>query len=146
MAAITVTAIDFAADAETIKYQAGEAIALGDSIYRDTTSSNKWRPADANASALAAGQDGIAIALHAVSADLRWGVAVTRGTIYITTLGATALGTVFIVGAAAGDIAPDTDAASGWYITTLGTGGTEGTTDTSDEFVMDPVVSNRAKA
>lgn len=147
MAAVAITAIELGVDAEIDKVQFGEPVALGDSIYKNKSSSGKWFKADANVSAVTAGRDGIAIALHAVSADERWGVIVLKGTIFIDTLGVTALAETFIVGAAAaGDIAPVGDLVSGWYTTTLGVGATEGTSDTVDEFVMAPRISNQVKA
>ena len=95
-------------------YLAGATITAGQAVYFDTTTS-KWKLADANLSQAAAVLGGIA--LNGASDGQPIAVQ-TRGQI---TIGATvAVGTVYVLSATAGGIAPVADATTGWYASTLG--------------------------
>lgn len=145
MAAITISNVEFADNDADISLQPCDIATVG-SVYWDQ-STGLWKNADANVSAVTAGRDGIGILMNDVTVQGRYGVIIKSGNIYINTLG-TAAGTPYIVGAvAAGDIAPATDQASGWFGTVLGVAGTEDvSTHVSDSFIMRPVVSGVAKA
>jgi hypothetical protein len=143
MAELNITAIALGQNAQTEFVEFGEAVALADSVYRNLADSERWHAAN-NASAVEAGQDGIGIALHAAQEAGQFGVIVTRGTVWLETTGVgqiTVKGTTYCVGDANGDISPDTDVGSGEFKTVLGIGGE--TAGTSDEFLMEPVISNR---
>ena len=140
MAAISVTQIGLGSDAETAFVQFGVAVSVGNSVYMDTSDSNKWKLADADSTEATAGRDRVGIALHNCPADA-YGIVVLSGTMYIDTLGASAKGTTFVVGSTAGAINPDSDSASTWYKTVLGVGGTESVTGTYDTFTLTPIVS-----
>lgn len=99
---------------------AAETITAGQSLYLNT--SNQWAKADANLSAAAAAAKGIA--LNGAAQNQPIAVA-TSGTL---TCGFTAtVGTIYVVSATAGGIAPAADLASGWYTTIIGVGLTAGT-------------------
>lgn len=98
---------------------AGATITAGQTLYKDSTDSDKLKLADANASSATATVVGVA--LHAASAGqpIRYQ---TGGDI---NPGATvAVGTTYIQSATAGGICPDADATSGHFKTILGIGQT----------------------
>lgn len=94
---------------------AGATITAGQAVYEDATDSNKLKLADANASSATAACKGIA--LHAAlsgqpiayidGGDLGVGTILTAGTIYV-------------LSATAGGIAPAADLTTGWRTTILG--------------------------
>lgn len=120
MADITVTAANVRASSgqENLRVgTAGATITAGQSIYVDTADANKIKLADANASAATAILGGVAMTNAASGQPV---VYVTGGT-YVA--GATVVkGTVYILSANAGGIAPAADAAAGWYVSVLGVG------------------------
>ena len=120
MAALTITAANVVpgANARLVEGTAGEAVAIGQSTYQKASDS-RWYKADSNASSEAAGSvdRGIAVSTAAaagqplkiqVSGTLAFGAILTNGEIYV--VGATA----------AGDINPEGDLTTGWYVTLLG--------------------------
>lgn len=145
MPAITINNIEFADALAEIVLEPCDVAIVG-SVYWDQ-SAGLWKNADANLSEEAAGKNGVGILMNNVTTQGRFGIIIKSGSIFIDTLG-TAAGTPYIVGAAtAGDIAPASDQASGWFGTSLGMAGTEdATTNVSDSFIMKPVVSGVAKA
>lgn len=99
---------------------AAETITAGQSLYLN--SSNQWAKADANASVTLAAARGIA--LNGAAANQPIAVA-TNGTL---TCGFTAtVGTIYVVSATAGGIAPSADLVTGWFTTIIGVGLTAGT-------------------
>lgn len=100
---------------------AGGTITAGQPVYQDAADSKKWKAADANASAATA--EAVGIALHGASAGQPLRVQVTG---LITIGGTVVVGTIYIVSANAGGIAPSSDQASGWYTTILGVATTTG--------------------
>lgn len=97
-----------------VKY--GATIAAGIPVYLDVLS-QKYLPADSNASAVAAGASGITIT---PSVDNGYGyIAIDEP---IVLVGATmAVGETYYVGATAGQIIPSADLATGDFVTRLGT-------------------------
>lgn len=95
---------------------AGASITAGQPLYRDTADSGKLKPADTNASAVAATVVGIALHAaasgqpieYAVDGDVTFGAILTLAETYIAGAGT------------AGDINPIGDLASGWYANILG--------------------------
>ncbi len=116
---LTVTAANVAkfTGATTDHGTAGETITAGQPVYIDATDSGRLKRCDANAGL--ANSQCVGIALHAssagqpltylVSGEINPGATVTVGTVYV-------------VSANAGGIAPVSDLASGWYTTILGVG------------------------
>jgi hypothetical protein len=117
MANITVTPANVTAGAGAVvqrSYNAGASITAGQTVYLDPAT-NLWQLASANTSQATAVVAGIA--LHAASAGQPLAVQV-GGTINI---GATvAVGTIYVLGATAGSIAPVADALTGWYTSIVG--------------------------
>lgn len=96
---------------------AGVAIAAGQSLYKDTTDSNKMKLADANLSELAATLEGVS--LHAAAA----GQPITYITAGNYNPGATvAAGAVYVLSGTAGGIAPVADLTTGWRTSIVGIG------------------------
>jgi hypothetical protein len=121
MADLTITAANVAAGtgAQTSDGTAGGTITQGDVIYQDAADSNKWKRADANLSAAAS--TGIGIALNAAEN----GQPVRIETIGEMNVGATlTVGTIYVLSANAGKIAPAADLASGWFTFIIGIGKT----------------------
>jgi len=143
MVALTITAVGLKADAKTSIVQFGEAVAVGNCVYKAIASDDKWFKALSD-TAIHAGQDGIAIAVHAVEDDLQYGQIVTSGGIFL--IGGLTKGLIYIVGdGAAGDIDPSADSGSGDFVTILGIAGVLGAgTTNSDDFTLKPQVSNLA--
>ena len=123
MADITVTAANVVSGSDAIKKQgvAGASITAGQPLYIDTANNNVLKLADANASLLTSTVDGIA--LHAAAT----GQPITYQSGGLITIGATvAVGTVYVVSATAGGIAPSADLATGMYTAILGVATTSG--------------------
>lgn len=105
----------------TVTY--GATVTAGQSVYKDTSDSNEYKPADADveASAVCAG-----IALVG-GADGEAGVILTKGSI---DLGATlTVGEIYVVSTTAGGIAPIGDLGSGDYVSIIGTASATGQLD-----------------
>lgn len=117
MADISVTAANVklggtSAQAQRVQY--GATVTQGQPVYSDSTDSNKYKPADADAQASAAA-DGIALT-PGVSGDV--GYIVTSGPMNV---GATlVVGATYVVSTNPGGIAPIADLASGDFTTILG--------------------------
>lgn len=119
MADLTITASSVIAGsgAKLVHGTAGASITAGQVVYLDSAD-NEYKLAD-NDSATAAVRSPAGIALHA-AADGQPLTIISKGPV---TIGATtAVGTVYILSATAGGIAPIADAASGDYVTVLGIG------------------------
>lgn len=118
MAALVVTQIALKSDAVWQNVQFAETSSVGDAVYFDSSVS-KWRKADASASAVAAGQDGVGINLSEVTAADQYGLILVGGGAYVN--GTPTQGATYVVGAtAAGDIDTDSTAdSSNWYKTWL---------------------------
>lgn len=117
MADITVTPANVAVGApgaRTRVVQVGEAVTQGKSGYLDAAT-GKYRLADANLSLAAAAATGVF--LTAAGSD-GYALIMEAGEI---NLGATLVkGTVYVVSATAGGIAPAADLTTGWHVTILG--------------------------
>lgn len=141
MVDVSITAIALGADAQIKKVKFGEAAAVGAAVYFDSAAGT-WKNADADAGAAQAGADGIGIVINEIESANEYGVVVTSGTIFIDT-GLTK-GVTYVVSNTAGRIAPNADAASGWFKTVLGVAGDAGGgTNSHDEFIMQPLVSGQ---
>lgn len=141
MADLTITAANvlktavagYTASEETVV--AGATITAGQTVYLDSTDSNKAKLADANASQATAQTYGIA--LHAAlsgqplrilrGGPLSLGTILTRGLIYVQS-------------ATAGGIAPSADLASGHYSTILGWA------YSTSVLIVNPIISDVALA
>ena len=113
MAAVSITAANVApaAGARIRLMTAGAALTRGQVVYEDASDGNKAKLADANASAAAANVCGIVVADTASG-----GLVPVQVAGDITIGGTVVAGTVYQVGATAGSIVPNSDAAtSGWY-------------------------------
>ena len=123
MADITVTAANVVPDSgyQYVDGTAGETITAGQALYLKSSDS-KYYKADCN-DATAENRTLAGIALHGGSAGQPLRV-MTAGTV---TIGATvAVGTIYVLSATAGGIAPSTDLVSGWYTTIIGIATTTG--------------------
>jgi hypothetical protein len=121
MADLTITAANVLAGsgAQFSTGTAGATVTAGQPVYQDATDSNKWKPADGNASLAAATV--IGIALHASLA----GQPLKVQTLGDITIGATVtVGGVYVLSATAGGIAPVADLASGNFTFIIGIGKT----------------------
>ena len=121
MSALSVTAAEVlpgTTNADFYTGTAGATLTAGMSVYLDSTT-NTVKGADADASLAASAA--IGIALHAALAGQPIRVQIA-GEITIGATAAMTVGTIYVVGAAAGAIAPaaDAEAASTWYVTVLG--------------------------
>jgi hypothetical protein len=117
MAALSgITAVRPTANTQTSKVVYGATISAGQPVYLDSTDS-KYKLADANLSAAAATVRGIAMT---PGVDTGYGIIATSGSILLigTTMG---IGENYFCGATAGEINPDADVTTGWYVTRLGT-------------------------
>ena len=152
MAAITVTAITLGSDATIVFGQFGEAVGIGDAVYLDTTGGNKWKKAVNTTAGVAAGRDGLGISLTntGTEGDGTYGLVWTSGSGKMDTMDAGAAqasaGVTFVVGGTAGEIERDADIASTEVKTILGVGGTEGSSNAYDEFILNPVYTGEAIA
>ncbi len=107
---------------------AGATITAGQSLYEDSTDSNKLKLADADASATAAC---VGVALHAASSGQPIAYAKTGE----VDIGATvAAGAIYVVSTTAGGVAPDSDLGTGDYVTIIGIG--DSTTSTSIKLAI----------
>lgn len=98
---------------------AGEAITAGKLLYRDPTTNYTLKLADAN-SATAAARVVCGIAINSASVGTKVNYVVSDPALVI---GATvANGTVYVLSATAGGIAPLADLTSGWYAFVIGVG------------------------
>jgi hypothetical protein len=116
MADLTITAANVKKTDSTLITEgiAGATITAGQPVYKDSTASNKLKPADADVLASAAA---VGIALHGASADQPLKYA-TGGNL---TLGVVmTAGAVYVVSTTAGGIAPVADLGSGDFVTLLG--------------------------
>jgi hypothetical protein len=116
MADLTITAANVKKTDSTLITEgiAGATITAGQPVYKDSTASNKLKPADADVLASAAA---VGIALHGASADQPLKYA-TSGNL---ALGAVmTAGAVYVVSTTAGGIAPVADLGSGDFVTLLG--------------------------
>lgn len=117
MADLTITAASVVPGSNAVinrQYMAGASVTAGQPVYLDAAT-NTWKLADANGSAATA--EALGVALHAASSGQPLAVQ-TAGDI---TIGATvAVGTIYVLSATAGGIAPSADGATGWYTTILG--------------------------
>lgn len=123
MADISVTAANVlkGSNATTESGTAGATVTAGQSVYKDTGDSNKWKLADSDSTALTAGSGGLGIALHAAAANQPLLVQLTGD----INMGATlAVGETYVVSNTAGGVAPIADMGTGDYISILGVAST----------------------
>ncbi len=114
---ITSTNVVPSANAQYRYGVAGAAITAGQLVYLDTTT-NTWKLSDANLSATASDVDGIAINSAASGAP----VTVVTQDDDLTLGGTAAEGTIYILSATAGGIAPAADLTTGWYAVVVALG------------------------
>jgi hypothetical protein len=116
MADLTITVADVKKTDSTSIAEgiAGATITAGQPVYKDSTASNKLKPADADVLASAAA---VGIALHGASADQPLKYA-TSGNLTLSAV--MTAGAVYVVSTNAGGIAPVADLGSGDYVTLLG--------------------------
>jgi hypothetical protein len=96
------------------RYNFGATVLAGQGVYLDTAD-NKWKLADANASAALAALGGVA--LHG-GADGQPAAVLTGGDY---NPGATVVvGTIYVASATPGGIAPSADGVTGWFTSILG--------------------------
>lgn len=118
MAAIAITAgnvVPSGSSYNTETGTAGASITAGQAVYKDTSDSNKIKLADCNASSLTATAAGIA--LHAAAT----GQPITYQNSGSLTIGGTVVaGTIYVVGATAGEINPASDLTTGWRTSIIG--------------------------
>lgn len=117
MADLTQTAADVrtASNAVTELVQAGEAITAGQPLYQKS-SDEKYYKADADAGQTEAGATVIAL----MNAD-QDGYLIVQSEGDVNVGATTVKGEVYVVSNTAGNIAPASDLASGWYPTVIGT-------------------------
>ena len=119
MADVAVTAIEVLKDSGT-KFEdgiLGATVTAGQTVYKDTSDSNKFKLADANASSTTANVAGIAMNGGASGQPVRVAVGGTLDPGFTVTVGA-----VYVQSATAGGIAPVADLATGHYPTVIGIG------------------------
>lgn len=105
---------------------AGEAIAAGESCYKDTAA-NTWKLADASAVATLGLGDKCGVAVSAAEVATQKIAVQTRGLPILGAGAAPAAGTTYVVSATAGGIAPEADLGAGEFPCILGSGaGTNG--------------------
>jgi hypothetical protein len=117
MAALSgITAVRPTANTQFSKVAYGATISAGQPLYLDSTDS-EYKLADANLSAAGAAVKGIAMT---PGVDGGYGIIATSGSIILvgTTM---AVGETYYAGATAGEINPDADVTTGWYVSRLGT-------------------------
>lgn len=98
--------------------QCGTTITAGMTLYFDDDN-NRYYPADANTVRQGAEVEGIALNGGSAGQTVRLQ---TEGTLTIGAQAAPAVGTVYVLGATPGSIAPVADLAAGWYRTIIGVG------------------------
>jgi hypothetical protein len=118
MADETVVAAEVLADSGTLSVDGtlGATVTAGQTVYLDTTT-NTYKLADANASALTAVTAGIALNGGVSGQPVKVAIAGTLDPGF--TVG---VGEVYVQSATAGGIAPRADLTSGWYTVVLGMG------------------------
>ena len=117
MAALSgITAVRPTANTQFSKVVYGATISAGQPLYLDSTDS-EYKLADANLSADGAAVKGIAMT---PGVDGGYGIIATSGSIILvgTTM---AVGETYYAGATAGEINPDADVTTGWYVSRIGT-------------------------
>lgn len=114
---ITATSVVPGSNAQYRYGVAGAAITAGQLVYLDVTT-NTWKLSDANLSATASDVDGIAINSAASGAP----VTIVTQDDDLTLGGTTAEGTIYILSATAGGIAPAADLTTGWYAVVVALG------------------------
>lgn len=120
MADITITVASVLPSANAVRSwgTAGAAITAGQALYRDTADSNKLKLADANGVSPANDLEGVA--LHNASA----GQPIEYQTGGDITIGGTVVkGTVYVLSATPGGIAPAADLAAGHTVNLIGVAG-----------------------
>lgn len=103
---------------------AGASITAGQALYRDASDSNKWKLADANASATIAACRGLAT--HGASSGQPIRVQTGGG---INPGATVAVGELYVVSSTAGAICPASDLTTGWYTCIIGIGTTTSNID-----------------
>jgi len=118
----TITAVRTTADTTKSDVTYGATIAAGQTVYKDTADSDKWKLADCDNTTATAGSGGIGIAVTP-GIDTGKGIVATGGSIILvgTTM---AVGTNYVVSDTPGGIKPTADQATGDYITNLGNAAT----------------------
>lgn len=116
MADVSVTAASVVKTTTTLISEgiAGGTVTAGQPVYSDSTDSNKLKAADADVQATSVA---VGIALHGAAAGQPLKYA-TSGN--LTFNSCFTVGGIYVVSTTAGGIAPDTDLASGDYVTILG--------------------------
>lgn len=117
MADLTITAanVQQASDAEVEHGTAGATITAGQTVYKDTTDSDKWKLADNDDTAAKAEATGIALVNCADGQPIS---VIRRGDI---DLGATlTVGEIYVLSSTAGGIAPEADLVTNDFVTVLG--------------------------
>ena len=117
MADIVITPADVVAGAEATVENgtAGATIAAGETVYKDTADSNKWKLADANNTSLTATVKGIA--LNGATNGQPLAVQVIGE---VTMSAVLTAGKVYVQSASPGKIAPVADLATGWRTSLVG--------------------------
>lgn len=116
---ITATSVTPSANAVIRDGIAGAAITAGKLLYRDSADSYKLKLADANdASSVVRTVCGIAINSASTGTPCKY--VVTDPALVIG--GTVANGTVYVLSATAGGVAPLADATTGWYVFVIGVG------------------------
>lgn len=110
-------------------------------IVLDKAGGNKWVASDADGSEVLAGKDGVGLLVNKVTKADGWGVMLRpkEGRIVkvlIDTLGVGAARSVFVLDGVTPGSAVVENVTSGDWKTSVGVGGTEGTTDTVDELYL----------
>ena len=109
------TAVRPTSNTQFAKVVYGATISVGQPVYLDSSDS-KYKLADANLSAATATVRGIAMT---PGVDTGYGIIATNGSIILvgTTM---AVGETYYTGATAGEINPNADVTTGWYVSRLG--------------------------
>lgn len=121
MANKTVTAANVIASSTATKTTGvgGEALDIGEIVYRDATAGNKWKLADADASAAAAGivddLSDIGLVLSGCAADGQPVVVLTQDNDLTHGLASVTAGEILILSATPGAVAPVGDLGSGMF-------------------------------
>lgn len=124
---VSITAASVAPSADAIyldsyyggKLVAGAAITAGQLVYVDTADSNKIKLSDCN-SGTAGVRDVDGIAVNNAASGQR--ISVVAYDPALTLGGTTANGTIYVLSATAGGIAPAADVTTGWYVAVIGLG------------------------
>lgn len=111
---ITAANVQPGAGSTVVHGTAGATVTAGQPVYKDANDSDKWKPADADASQATAEAEGIAANSAADEQPL---AIVKRGR--LETGATTVKGTVYVLSGNAGGICPAADLASGDWTTIL---------------------------